>query len=59
MAEGGLAAPMIVKEGWCTHMADMEFPYTLRKIVETMKRGERASTVIKASHIKENNEPFF
>lgn len=45
--------PLIVREGWSTNMADPEFPFTIRKILETMKRGEHTSTTVKASYIKD------
>ena len=37
-------------------MTDQNLTLTLRKILETMKRGEKSSTVVKVSYIKENDD---
>lgn len=37
-------------------MKDAELTKALRKVVETMRQGEKNSTTIKAGYIKENDE---
>jgi hypothetical protein len=43
------------KEAWSTNMHDEEITISLGKILETMKRGEKAQTLVKLSFIEDND----
>jgi hypothetical protein len=34
-------------------------PWTVRKVIETMKRGEKCSVLIKKTYVKEENPEFW
>ena len=41
------------KEGWETNLADDTIPLTLRKILESLKRGEKSTVEVKPDFIKD------
>lgn len=43
------------RDGWTTHMQDPEITLSLRKILETMKRGEKSETLVKLPFLQEND----
>jgi len=56
---GLIENPLISKENWETNLSDPLMPLTIRKILETMKRGEHSSTLVKRSCIKDENPDFW
>ena len=50
---------LIEKPEWETNLADSMLPWTVRKVIETMKRGERSSVLIKRTYVKEENPEFW
>jgi hypothetical protein len=50
---------LIEKPGWETNLGDPMLPWSVRKVLETMKRGEKCSVLIKRSYIKEENPEFW
>lgn len=47
---------LLEKNNWETNMIDNELTITLRKIIESMKRTEKCSVVVKNSFVQENDE---
>jgi hypothetical protein len=50
---------LIVKDNWETNLGDPLFPFTVSKVVQTMKRGEKCDVLIRRSYVKEKNPEFW
>ncbi len=50
---------LIEKPEWETTLTDPLLPMTVRKVLETMKRGEKCSVLIKRTYVKEENLEFW